>query len=109
MLKILKYLKAIASLIGAVGTALLALYTDNETLTIIVAVATAVTTWAVPNIDVAEAEEQSPPVEDSLIFGDSDAVEEADYDYGIVYADATEPDVGDLPTDTPHGGGDDNR
>lgn len=41
--------KAIAALVGALATALLTVYTDNETLTVLAVMATAVGTWAVPN------------------------------------------------------------
>lgn len=53
--KIQPHLKAYAALIGAVCTALLGVYgPDTQTghwLTVIVAVVTAVATWAVPNLD----------------------------------------------------------
>lgn len=55
MNKIAPYLKAYAALIGGVCTALLGIYgPDSETghwLTVVVAVVTAVATWAVPNLD----------------------------------------------------------
>lgn len=46
--------KAWAALIGAVATALLGIYADGDfgrVLTVIAAVATAVATWGVPNLD----------------------------------------------------------
>jgi len=53
--KVLPYLKAYAALIGSIATALLAVYTaDTEVgkvLTVVSVVATAVVTWAVPNLD----------------------------------------------------------
>lgn len=48
---VLPYLKSIAALVGSVATALLALYADNETLTIVAVIATTVGTWAIPNLD----------------------------------------------------------
>jgi len=52
----LAYLKAIATLIGTIATALLGVYTaDTEigkVLTIVAIIATAVATWVVPNADV---------------------------------------------------------
>jgi len=64
--RIQPYLKAYAALIGAVCTALLGVYgPDSETghwLTVIVAVATAAATWAVPNLD-PRAEHQDESVQ----------------------------------------------
>ena len=52
--KILPYLKAYASLIGAVVTALLGVYTTDtpvgQVLTVVAVIATAIATWRVPNI-----------------------------------------------------------
>lgn len=49
----MQYLKAYAALVGSIATALLAVYTSDTTvgkiLTVVSVVATAVTTWAVPN------------------------------------------------------------
>lgn len=53
LLALLNYLKAFASLAGAVATALLAVYVGNPVLTVIAVVSTAVVTWAAPN-DLAE-------------------------------------------------------
>lgn len=53
--KVTPYLKAYAALVGSIATALLAVYTaDTETgrvLTVVSVIATAVATWAVPNLD----------------------------------------------------------
>lgn len=52
---ILRNAKAIASLTGAISTALLAVYTTDTTvgqyLTVVAVVATAVVTWRVPNAE----------------------------------------------------------
>lgn len=52
---VVPYLKAYAALVGAIATALLGVYTaDTEVgrvLTVVSVVATAVVTWAVPNLD----------------------------------------------------------
>lgn len=55
-MKFLPYLKAYASLVGAVATALLGVFTADTTvgqiLTVVAVIATALITWRVPNIDV---------------------------------------------------------
>lgn len=55
MEKVTPYLKAYAALVGSIATALLAVYTtDTEVgrvLTVVSVIATAVATWAVPNLD----------------------------------------------------------
>ena len=51
----LPYLKAYAALIGSIATALLAVYATDTTigqvLTVVSVIATAIATWAVPNLD----------------------------------------------------------
>jgi hypothetical protein len=72
----LAYLKAIATLVGTVATGLLAVYTGDteigKVLTVVVIIATALTTWVVPNAIVVPAEE---PVEyetdDGLTYEES--------------------------------------
>ena len=66
--KVLPYLKTYAALVGAIATALLGVYAaDTEVgkvLTVLAVVATAVTTWAVPNKDplaVKQDESVQPP------------------------------------------------
>ncbi len=49
--RLLNSLKALASLVGAIATALSLKYTENETLTILVIVSTAILTWVIPNLD----------------------------------------------------------
>lgn len=52
---VLPYLKAYAALAGAIATALLGVYASDtqvgRVLTVVSVVATAVVTWAVPNLD----------------------------------------------------------
>lgn len=52
----LAYLKAIATLVGSITTALLGVYTADTTvgkvLTVLAIIATAIATWVVPNADV---------------------------------------------------------
>jgi len=56
----LAYMKAIATLVGTIATALLGVYTaDTEVgkvLTILAIIATAVATWALPNADVVTSD-----------------------------------------------------
>lgn len=66
--KVLPYLKAYAALAGSVATALLALYGPDTSvgrvLTALAVVATAVSTWAVPNLDpqgLVQEESVQPP------------------------------------------------
>lgn len=102
--RILASLKAVASLVGAIATALSLTYTDNETLTIIVIVATALVTWSVPNIDPEGRyqRESVQPTDDALVNEPDDGLtyEESggmpyptDYDEGSLYKDT--PEAGD--------------
>lgn len=63
---VLPYLKAYAALIGSIATALLAVYASDSTvgqaLTVVSVIATAVATWAVPNLD-PHAERQDESVQ----------------------------------------------
>lgn len=65
---VVPYLKAYAALIGAIATALLGVYatdtTAGQVLTVVSVIATAVVTWAVPNLDPAarhQDESVQPP------------------------------------------------
>ena len=63
---VLPYLKAYAALIGSIATALLAVYASDssagQVLTVVSVIATAVATWAVPNLD-PKAEHQAESVQ----------------------------------------------
>lgn len=99
MLKVLNYLKALAALLGSIATALLQVYTDNEVLVIIAIVATAITTWAVPNLDVAEP---------SVVVYDSNRGDDPDA-YDDEYGDLLETHEGEdltLPVESIHGSDD---
>lgn len=48
---VLKNAKAVAAFVGAIATALLTVYVDNNLLTTVAVVATAVATYVVPNAD----------------------------------------------------------
>lgn len=71
---ILPYLKAYAALIGSIATALLAVYASDspagQVLTVVSVIATAVATWAVPNLDPAgvRQDESVQPPEDRGYF-----------------------------------------
>jgi len=75
----LAYLKAIATLIGSIATALLGVFTADTTigkvLTVIAIIATCIVTWAIPN---------APVVPDDVIV----ATDEGDYDNGYTYEES---------------------
>lgn len=56
---VLPYLKTYAALVGAIATALLGVFaadtTVGQVLTVVSVIATAVVTWAVPNVDTSAA------------------------------------------------------
>lgn len=94
--KILPYLKAYASLVGAIVTALLGVYTaDTEVgkvLTIVAVIATVIATWAVPNIDpTGEHQDESvQPVYDTSLDGVApypDGVDDFEVDTPLPEAD----------------------
>lgn len=72
---VLPYLKAYAALIGSIATALLAVYASDtevgQILTVVSVIATAVATWAVPNLD-PNAERQDESVQPPTHADDRD-------------------------------------
>lgn len=71
----LAYLKAIATLIGSIVTALLGVYTADtpvgKVLTIIAIVATALATWTVPNATVISPDDGDDAEDDGLTYEES--------------------------------------
>lgn len=74
--KVTPYLKTYAALIGSIATALLAVYKGDtqvgQILTVVSVIATAIVTWAVPNLDpkaTHQDESVQPPARNQ--FGDA--------------------------------------
>lgn len=102
----LAYLKAIATLVGTVATGLLAIYTGDtevgKVLTIVVIVATALTTWVVPNAPVVPDDviiDTDAETDDGLTYEESGGFPfPTDADEGTLYGRPHEnPGHGDAP------------
>lgn len=104
----LAYMKAIATLVGTIATGLLAVYTTDTTvgqvLTVLVIIATAVTTWVVPNAVVVPSEEATAvavAVERDALYGTQEPLRQPGSD--------DEGFGGDAPLPTPYSPDDPHR
>lgn len=96
----LAYLKAIATLIGSIATALLGVYTaDTEVgkvLTILAIIATAIATWVVPNATVLPIDDDEDAEPDDLTYEEAGGLPfPVDADEPTLYGNASDRADGD--------------